>query len=1224
MLEVGELYQLDYGTTSTEQGDCPLRGILSVISEEKDPHGYEQGTIILQDDQDIRYSLLCVVDRYLPQLNNLPVYVRKWNYIYDEARDSRYLEFVMDSVILSLSQQQSFLRDKITEDTLYLERLLTRQQDTIIYTPNHTIPPTVKDDINIAGKVKAISALYNQPGTESRFFLQLATDKEEQDEKCIEILFSGNNIVKYYRYFKIGCFYAFQHLKSFKLKTAQQQQQQQQIVYLYQDTPSTCRMISPSIYINGLKPRSSTTNLIEYPTSSAAAAAAKKPTKFGKEKLSTYRGTITRLVDEVFNIYELDNQFQLSLFNFVDKPFYDLPIRCGTKITISQFHTADIITKQEDEPSMLLHQLWNTCSNMFFVACAKTRLELVSIPKDDCDPPPFLEGDDCSLKMKISRDLFERHATFSQFMRQMEIYAVLKFNFPGLVSNKAFMQAFEGIRNHIFQLTRTRGERSCGDFENDFLFHEKVCSAIGSEYSRKDKFVVTLETFLDLDQVKSLLMDQLQDYKLDIAGGNSMFEEGLVQVKMASLEDHESDYCVIGMVDFLADGRLYLFSGDSNNKKKILLSTTVQGLKLGSIYIVRRAQLFQEDLSYMDDDDDISTKHTLDMTYLCCDAQDLIPTRRSSDLQFYMKHPGQGLNAALVFITNNHGIELMDGLQAYMVGYVENMEPTKTRPNNDKKKKGTNSLGSGMTVILYKLGQKTDEFIEPESYQVIMDSTRGSLKFSKQVEVGQWYIFAKISPQALTSIPATSISPRRPQLYLDASVVIYPIHFDQDQINENTVTMVPVLSKKRVQFDDKDPTRKIYSVKEFLLIDDTAHPKLQKKGQNSLFTHPLHVRGIVVTKKFVDGWDKTTMTEKDALQLYQELGVGTGKARRKLFLQLRQHDGLEVFNVYSYLDKLEYHIGLIPGATVTFGNLERRTTKAGGLYFNANENTTIHVECTLPPPGVQSLPIGHMERRYLSSFRKQDGSLKVKLEDTVVKLCCQVTSIITLQLKYECKDCRSIVRDNECFGQCKNASRILVASAFVQIDDGTACANANVDGERLVFRLLRIGPNQEESMYKLVSKYGEISYIGWKQSTVSTALGEDIDDISLNDLTIEDICKRAKEAGIIYIYARLQKDTAKKRKRGAVWDDDVEEKKYYQDGTEYVDITEKHGLKPFTVSDKGNLMKTMEQAKFKVKVLEIEAVDHALLAYQTLLKMEQQQQPQPHFQRQLVQIRQQQ
>lgn len=62
-------------------------------------------------------------------------------------------------------------------------------------------------------------------------------------------------------------------------------------------------------------------------------------------------------------------------------------------------------------------------------------------------------------------------------------------------------------------------------------------------------------------------------------------------------------------------------------------------------------------------------------------------------------------------------------------------------------------------------------------------------------------------------------------------------------------------------------------------------------------------------------------------------------------IKLQDVDGPDAVDVYVRLDVLAYPLGLVPGAQVTFYNVERKMSKTQSIYCTLSEESALVLHC---------------------------------------------------------------------------------------------------------------------------------------------------------------------------------------------------------------------------------------------------------------------------------------
>lgn len=1133
---VSTLCALKEGMTSSS--DSVLQGHLRML--DRDQLSYKKGTLVLINAI-TQEAIPCLVDRLNAETNRKRVEIREWNYIYDEVNGYRYLEFCLDNVFTKKAEL-SALRSGIVNDLKVVQAALAKRIP--FYTPSLSRTQVSQSSVNVAGVVVAISPLYTPPQSEARFFVEVA----DADEKSVVTLyFCGDKDVHYQLCFRIGQYYTFTDLSPVTISYGRYTRD----VLQYQQN-STFQMITASIY-----------QQLEFTTEEPLASKHDLTvTKIVNER-ATYTGYITRIIDSVLGIYELDDAIIFSVFHhFVSAQ----PFRVNTKVQITHFHKTCIYA--DDHPSILLSDVWKLDERHreALVACNRTRIEVLAFPHS-ChvgvnDLPASNET-----REALAMYMITHRYTFAQCMRFLEIYAtlVIRFELVSLTTDQ-FKSVVENIGRFVFKATNTPVTRRHGDLGNDFFQHDKVCSAIGSKCTVDERgyLSVYLDLYPKLDECKYYLDERKKDYQVDLAGANFAFDVSAVPVKSTRF-DTSMGFYILGMIELSKDGRFLL--KDSQSTIVLSIASGKKNIQLGDMYLVPRGKYFCEDLSRKKN---LETSG-LSSTYLSCDSDDLLkvfsPSSNDTDLIFQIQHNFQPEQVGFFSIGSNP--EKMSTDRQYVVGQVLKKFPIITSLT----KVASRLMESRMVVRLYNLGATTnDDFIKLDPrryYDLIITSRNESLKFYYQLNVGDWCVIYGLN-QRETNLR----NPNSTGYFMDLTHKIYPIVRSKEPVND-AVVLIPVLGRHRPTATTIELPRPV------LTISQIIDPQRQYTLTNNI--EYINVRGVVILKKF-DKHYGFSLYDENALESYVTCGIGTGVPRRKLQIQLREQDSLQMITISVDVTYTHYPLGLVHGATVVFRNLMRKVYRGDSVYYNAGDETLIEVESTNTAQYVNRLQNNAIEATSIGWISKMIQE-NVDICDKLLQLYCSVSTVMMLQMKWKCSQCGFTVKNSECYAICEDAHRVFYASMYVELSDGTASANANVNGERLVFRLLRLSNAQITALKNFVL-LEEVDYNIWNPGSI---YGVDADKMNkLCGLTVDDLLTRARAVPRICVSGTVQ-PSSRKRKRTE-----------FQQQDEKVNAIS--AIRPITISDNGGLLKTFEFSKPKLSIQEIEACDPVAYAYHLLNK----------------------
>lgn len=1064
-----------------------LKGTLYMITEDLE---FKRGAIHLVDKRS-KQSVPCVVDRFFPRFHKKTVIIKQWNYIYDKKSGYRYIEFETDHAY-EKQAELSVLRDHFMNENQLFSTFKTS-------TSFHTLHLQLcEKDTNLVGKVKAISTILFQSET-SIWFLEIS---DIEDNVSIFINFTGDELIKYHSYFQIGAIYTFQKLQLGNHLDCH---------FVYTDA-STCCTITLRQYDNELIKIQHT-----YPPKTSNEI---KP-------VTSYTGFITRVIDTLFGIYELDGRIVICLFYYLGySP--DKPYRVKTKLLLNHFHGTVI---QGNSNLLKAWQMSNDCPVL--VTCSKTHIEIVEFPTH-CD----IMGEDMTSvtnKVAVYTHLVQKHSTFSQLIRQLELYATLISKFDCQWTSKEFTNMFIVIRNYVFDTTHTEFEPQ-PNFMLDFVQHDLLCSTMGHDLSMH----IMLDEYPTLCKIKSDLVARLQPYELDVVGGNNLYEEEKVDIRYANYVHGKSHF--LGLVVIKQDGRVVI--KDIEGEIELVTATR---LEFGGVYIVRQTYMFEEDLSfkhaYTGEVNEIKT------VYLTCDSQDLCLVHRTSAPKFQIQGYFDPYQTVGFNCDNPH-------IVSYAVVRILEIYPIQTVLYEENKF----HLESRILVEVYNWGEQNQQ----KKHVLIASSCTHTLVHCKSLLVDDWCVISHLDKD-------------ENKTYLDQHYV-FPISIRDNKIPSSTL-IVPIRGPAKT----KDPSRNILTVSQVTVERLTPDESYQQKLY-MFYTLPVHVRGVVISKKILNGFGKTSVLDSQSRGLYEEHGIGTGKADRNIQIQLRQPDSLDYITIYLSTNKCHYPLGLVPGALVTIRNMVRKpSTGENNITGVSLCTSTIQVETSRSAPDVCWNTETEMKIQDL---------MQGKGMGEINKTYCSVNGIIYSELKWKCKQCHTVVLRNCCYNMCENAPRLFIASAFVEVSDGYGCVDASIDGERLVFELLRLNEQEKEGIKQIAAEYGCIKYSKSKGSQV-----ESMDRTPafiarqrhLLGCDLETLFTKAKAAGDMWMHGKLVKTGAKTKRQ-------------FLDEEEVSNPVLKD-IHVATLTDNGKVQRYYEFNKKKVKVYHLEKANKKAYWYGELLKV---------------------
>lgn len=345
----------------------------------------QRGSLLLFDILTGQDSILCQVDRTYHDLQDALISIPHWTFI-ESGNGARYLQFTMDSVRRLGSSVGTLLEEK----TLATQAALQLLEDST-YTKFSCIHPrqlatVVTSDIEngrqavpVAGRLSAKSILYLRHGSEACFIIEIkdvaklysststSSFSAQPFRWTVPVVFKGDCFIKYYSELQVGRHYVFSQLQTTIMTTSATQQQQRKMtkrsVLKFHPTVSSFlelnRQQCERLLAKYNKGDSQTTSFdMDSPldiTTAPIESVAKLDTK--ETNLKTYTGVVTRVVDPLFGVYELDQRILLCLFHYLG--YSEIcPFRVGTRLTISHCHVLSLDTPSRVKVSPLLDLDW--------------------------------------------------------------------------------------------------------------------------------------------------------------------------------------------------------------------------------------------------------------------------------------------------------------------------------------------------------------------------------------------------------------------------------------------------------------------------------------------------------------------------------------------------------------------------------------------------------------------------------------------------------------------------------------------------------------------------------------------------------------------------------------------------------------------------------------------------------------------------------------------------
>lgn len=727
------------------------------------------------------------------------------------------------------------------------------------------------------------------------------------------------------------------------------------------------------------------------------------------------------------------------------------------------------------------------------------------------------------------------------------------------------LDAMQTLKKHLFsEPDGNQQEKEAQSSIIHFLNDEPSCPTINNN-DRMQELVVEEEIFyIDPCPTLSVALKYLQRDAQDIDVSHAI--GGIVSIERPAIHTLTSEYneglrrSLFGLVLTAEDGKV--FFSDGRTRLSLLITGSFKTPVCDGLYLLKKARWIKEDLSYTATQQE---RTLLFCEYLSCTVDDLVLIRGPDRpmLNFFCRPVLANCSVSHFKVSKEHQSVLQDDI--YHVMQVVSISPSKKLSSGQP----SSCLTSIVKVDLYEIGDRKDT---KRIVILELNSTKGSLKYKNMLKRMQWYIIQG-------SIDMGT------QVFDTSQHVIYPICTQRESWSDisNMIELDYLQMNTGVYY----ALKKTLSISELISGSDDCRDFDGERGRTSL--EKLDVAGIIVSKNFVQEKDQRNKNGR-ALTDFKNLGIGTGNDERKLFVRLRQPNTLETIDVYFDIKTIEYPIGLILGASVIFRYLLRppNSSAFGKPYLIGDDWTTVEIQ------SIDSLREISVTSPY--STTKKITQLYDEMsrdpQANIFRITCNIKSFQSLSMETLCISCKLLAKGGVCAQSCLDSRKMIIASAIIEVCDGTGVAQAFVDGERLLFSLLQLNSIQKEKLRSITLQQGKIVY-SERELTRSTAKEEDWEmaeegsfDVDSLDgepgdakyyQLLKDMCYQAKKSEI-HLYSSLLKARAPKNLDNG-------------------NTASRLNIFTLNVSDGGYTLSTLIRKKPTLRTVEIENVDAATEAW---------------------------
>ncbi|KAH8547857.1 CST, telomere maintenance, complex subunit CTC1-domain-containing protein, partial [Umbelopsis sp. PMI_123] len=1058
-------------TDSQSQGTC-LTGEFEYCEYTTDPtRDYECLMLI---DPDTFTGIKCRTTAFDRSLIGLPVIVQVWCLQYYE--EPLLIVSITDCVTQETSEPVLTVIDNAR-----LQRADNWITSTLTFHKLSTVQGN-EASFNLISVVVAKSPMYLDDDKEPYFIVQLA-----QDDVATFITFKGKNIRMHHSEIELENYYLFKCVEQ-----AVDSSNSQPMLLFDGTSADLCKLTLQEV--NKMRDN------ISRPDPPSAPPVFLQPHDSSRDQnfMGGYSGVVTRVIDQILGLYVLDEKWLLALTQY---PAYNALASYleGSKITVRRAHLLSFHTNAfgssflsrycQCDPAMTSEQhTWLT-----LVACTHTSITIEALPTS-IPPNDHVVTSSSTVEAFIANNGFVYQHGYLDMAIWLEAYLSLlrkakDINFSSIIE----------FTNALLESTGQQlGEQKPRDLYQEFIHHTTHCLLCECEPHTDDINLprLHLQNYPTISQLTSQLCSIPNLIEVPIASSVhnvNPLTNITIQAKTYQLSNSKPFLCaLVGYISGGVDGRMY-FADATGRLPIILTNVKPHELLKNNLYIITNCAFLTEDLGYVDAS---GTSADCSCQYLLAKWDDIVPLQPKSQIVTFCTSIPANITYNRVFAYDPVP-SLSHILQSKSkVIHIEHIQAPYVTFNDY----GKLYLLCHIDVTLFDLVPSTEastHILEepPVRCRFSLSSASKTLAFLSYIKVNGWYVVQTDLDELKPSASVVELAP---------SASIYPIlpshgRFKLDQYVLHNHLISPIGSSPM--------ETTIRSVKDILNINFAVESEPDSPAilSNGFYKKLVSFEGYVVIKEFTESRIRTSGLDRYTRQVYDRLGVGTGKPNRWLYMRIRCIDTPDTIDVYYDVSKTLYPLGLVPGCKVQFLKVSLKVSdRTKSVYAVVVPPTWIQiVETEVGTKLKGTANIEHdVESRKLISFLQTADS-------RIYKTVCTVRSLQQVNICWICLECGQRIIKNICFGTCTKEKRLFLADAIFTVTDGTADITVSAIGEDMVMTLLRLSPTEISNLKEVAWMHGELSYSNWFTKADTIRQQQAASPVR----TLQSICTNAKIFG---------------------------------------------------------------------------------------------------------------
>ncbi|CAG8556603.1 4981_t:CDS:1 [Dentiscutata erythropus] len=1003
-----------------------LIGRLEVVEAEDTL--FPRGAIVFYDATG---ELEChVLDFQLHWLSG-EIVLKKWNLVLNKLANGRTISNYIEVSEVELRSNSSAILNKEKSSDTSIEKIIDILQ---LKTPASVEP---LKNAHIVARVAVKSVLQNNKGLHASFVLTLNDISDSNFQ--VYVIFSGNDLIKYYMSINIGKIYILTHLlrrddflRSIETPVFQFNSTLSTVSHCIDDDSKISSLIVSNISSLKLQSRLNTQKLRVMEQSMRSAELS--------IPLLTYQGTITCILDKILGVFVLDSRCIVHLGLYSTHYSSLFPFRVGMNLILHNVHTI---------PLKLERDIWKLSSSehcpsfnsvkTIFAACHCSTIQIEKFPTEQHILEKVLSRPKSKFSLLYNSELF----TLLELLWIQSVYYDILEKFPGGFGDETLLG---DSRTKTSAVNDTNGsllskllQRHClvdrrRDLLTEFFDHKFSCHTCKTSHATEIKFPILSKIMRMIDEIA--FSPSLFD------GNENEYTYKVISQREAGMEN----FHLMGILQGSLDGTLQIKDHTCKiSVVNIAISQKIHTFHLNNIWIIPKYDIVIErpGKTYI--------QFAIDKCY-CFYAK---PSNFSNNLHRCIFH-----------ICHVHTTKIN--------GPSEEEIP---KMNVKIELKILFEVDNNVEKYISFLSTKQHVNIE-HTYVHLSDDF---VRLLPAIHVGSLYEFAYDE-----SIQKQMRETNAKELFLNSKVnaQIRSIRIDNITTNDSeTITCKDlfnhIIGPAVVQVDEA--ARNMYKTLEARFLDENKILNIsdilygnstESTNDNNRYCDSIvSFRGILISKEYRIATTLPKFLDKFILGNYQNEELYLHN--KTILLRIRDIITMDVIDVYvGFTSRYTLPLGIIPGRHLVLKLVAVKTSVLGTIYCYSLPISHVALDGL---PIEDSTLFQQLKSTYLIDFPQDKSQLY-----TIYLVRCTIIKLLGVKVYWICEICDQILVNNSCSNHCSLAKHKLHTEGKFEVRDGTSAARVFAKDELVLRALMSLNDDSHQKIC-LDAARKKIEY-SWKQS----------------------------------------------------------------------------------------------------------------------------------------------